>query len=118
MVASAAHEFGGRISPDGRWLLYEANATIHVQSFPDPDGGNWRMFHFIEGTRTYQTATTPHHAHQAAWTVGRMQQMLISLPGEPLHETIPDFHNTPLRFRQLEQAVAQDSCQRLSEPLV
>ncbi len=32
---------------------------------------------------------------------------LSSLPPPRLHETIPDFHNTPKRFAALEQAIAQ-----------
>ncbi|HET9325133.1 MAG TPA: protein kinase [Candidatus Eisenbacteria bacterium] len=39
-LRGAAWEFGGRVSPDGRWLAYESTETgqseIYVQSFPEP----------------------------------------------------------------------------------
>jgi len=38
--------------------------------------------------------------------------MLLDLPGERLHETIPDFHNTPLRFKTLLAAIESDPLNR------
>jgi len=37
---------------------------------------------------------------------------MVDLPGDRLHETIPDFHNTPKRFADFEQAVKADACDR------
>jgi aminoglycoside phosphotransferase (APT) family kinase protein len=34
--------------------------------------------------------------------------LLVDLPGERLHETIPDFHNTRKRFTALQQAIQKD----------
>ncbi|MHB8524508.1 MAG: phosphotransferase, partial [Limisphaerales bacterium] len=36
----------------------------------------------------------------------------VDLPGERLNETIPGFHNTAKRFAALEQAIAEDRCNR------
>lgn len=41
--------------------------------------------------------------------------MLAGLAGPRLHETIPDFHNTPARFRRLQEAVTADKCGRLAD---
>ncbi len=79
------------------------------------DEACWRMYHYIEGTRTHENATTPHQAHQAAQAIGILQSLLISLPEPPLHETIPHFHDTPLRYRQLEEAVRKNPCNRLDQ---
>jgi hypothetical protein len=38
--------------------------------------------------------------------------MLADLPGAPLHETIPHFHDTPRRIAALEQAIVDDACGR------
>jgi Ser/Thr protein kinase RdoA (MazF antagonist) len=35
--------------------------------------------------------------------------LLADLPGERLHETIPDFHHTPSRFARFQAALARDS---------
>ena len=80
-----------------------------------PDEACWRMYHYIEGTRTHENATTPPQAHQAAQAIGILQSLLISLPEPPLHETIPHFHDTPLRYRQLEEAVRKNPCNRLDQ---
>jgi hypothetical protein len=38
--------------------------------------------------------------------------MLSDLPGKPLHETIPDFHNGPKRLRDFQEALRSDHCNR------
>ena len=42
------------------------------------------------------------------------QSLLADLPPPRLHETIPDFHNTPLRLEALEGAVQADACGRVA----
>ena len=74
----------------------------------DAEGNYWRAYRFIEGARTYDAVESTEQAFQAAKAFGRFQQMLANLPAPRLHETIPDFHNTPKRFKALEEAVAAD----------
>jgi len=78
----------------------------------DAEGNYWRAYRFIEGARTYDAVESAEQAYEAAKAFGRFQQMLASLPAPRLHETIPDFHNTPKRFRSLEQAIAADAAGR------
>lgn len=78
----------------------------------DMEGNYWRAYRFIEGARTYDAVESAEQAFQAAKAFGRFQQMLVSLPAPQLHETIPDFHNTPKRFAALEQAIAADAAGR------
>jgi Ser/Thr protein kinase RdoA (MazF antagonist) len=78
----------------------------------DAQGETWRAYCFIENARTYETATSSDQAFQAARAFGSFQQHLASLPPPRLHETIPDFHNTPERFAALEQAIAADAAGR------
>jgi Ser/Thr protein kinase RdoA (MazF antagonist) len=51
-------------------------------------------------------------AFQAARAFGRFQEQLASLPAPRLLDTIPDFHNTPKRFKALEEAIAADAAGR------
>ena len=74
----------------------------------DAQGETWRAYRFIENARTYETATSRDQAFQAARAFGRFQQQLSSLPPPRLHETIPDFHDTPKRFAALEEAITAD----------
>ncbi|CAN5461282.1 phosphotransferase [soil metagenome] len=71
----------------------------------DAKGNYWRMYRFIENARTYDVVESPDQAFQAARAFGEFQRMLVSLPAPRLHDTIPDFHNTPKRFAALERAI-------------
>ena len=74
----------------------------------DAQGETWRAYRFIENARSYETATSSEQAFQAARAFGGFQQQLASLPPPRLHETIPDFHDTPKRLAALERAIAAD----------
>jgi aminoglycoside phosphotransferase (APT) family kinase protein len=41
--------------------------------------------------------------------------MLVDLPAPRLHDTIPDFHNTPKRYEALEQTIAADVAGRAKQ---
>ena len=69
----------------------------------DDNGNCWRAYIFIERARAYNVLESPEQAFGIARAFGEFQQQLIDLPGERLHDTIPDFHNTPKRIEQLEE---------------
>lgn len=75
----------------------------------------WRTFVFVEGVQTYEAVQTPQQAFQAGKAFGDFQSLLVDLPGERLHETIPDFHNSRKRFDALVQAVQGDHFNRARE---
>jgi hypothetical protein len=79
-----------------------------------PAGEYWRIYTFVNGTHARLTADTPVAAEQAGRAFGEFQRVLADYAGPPLHETIPDFHNTPARFHALELAVQADSCGRVA----
>ncbi|HEX5789671.1 MAG TPA: aminoglycoside phosphotransferase family protein [Luteolibacter sp.] len=81
----------------------------------DEDGNFWRVYPFIERARGYDELTCDKQAYQAARAFGRFQQLAASLGGKRLHETIPDFHNTPKRLEALQRAVAEDPHGRAAE---
>ena len=74
----------------------------------DEDGNYWRAYLFIERARTYDAVESTEQAFQAARAFGKFQKLLVDLPAPRLHDTIPDFHHTPKRFRALEQAITAD----------
>ena len=78
----------------------------------DQDGNYWRTYIFIEGAQSYDLCCHPSQAKEAAQAFGRFQNLLIDLPGGPVHETIPFFHHTPRRFQALEEAILQDTQNR------
>ena len=78
----------------------------------DDEGGYWRVFCFIPAARSYDAVESTAQAFEAARAFGRFQQMQASLPAPRLHDTIPDFHNTPKRFEALLGAIAKDKAGR------
>jgi hypothetical protein len=74
----------------------------------DEQKGCWRAYLFIENAHTYDAVKNPAQAFEAARAFGQFQKLLADLPGARLHDTIPDFHNTPKRFAALEKAISGD----------
>jgi len=79
------------------------------------DGSDyWRMTLMIPDSKTYE-AVTPEYAFFAGKAFGNFQSLLADIPGEPLGETIPDFHNMEFRLQQFRDAVKQNTAGRLEE---
>jgi Ser/Thr protein kinase RdoA (MazF antagonist) len=81
----------------------------------DAAGNVWRVYPFIERARGYDELETNEQAYQAARAFGEFQKLAATLSGGRLHETIPNFHNTPKRLEALEAAIAADSAGRAAE---
>ncbi len=81
----------------------------------DAEGNWWRMYLFVEGARTFDTIETERQAFEAARAYARFQNLLADLPAPRLHETIPNFHNTPMRLEALQASIADDVCNRAVE---
>ena len=98
----------------------EAIAPVPTRANPrafhrEPDGQVWRVFPFLENTRSYDRAENPEVAYQAGRAFGAFLALLGDLPPPRLHETIPAFHHTPRRFRALREAIDKDPFGRSSE---
>ncbi|MBE0700006.1 MAG: aminoglycoside phosphotransferase family protein [Anaerolineaceae bacterium] len=78
----------------------------------DAKGDFWRVYLFIEGTRTYETAQSQEQIYKTAWAFGDFQRLLADFPAGLLHETIPNFHYTPKRFIAFQDAIARDPAGR------
>ena len=79
------------------------------------DGELWRMYLFIEGTRSVDLPDTTELFELSGRAFGRFQHQLNGFPAELLHETIVNFHNTPARYQQLMDAVSRNDAGRLGE---
>ena len=75
----------------------------------------WRTLRFIEDARTHDTARFVEQAFEAGHAFGRFEAQLVDLPEPRLVETLRDFHNTPLYFAALEQALEEDPQNRAVE---
>jgi len=81
----------------------------------DAEGNTWRIYPFIERARGYDELETNEQAYQAARAFGEFQKLTADLGGARLHETIPNFHNTPARLIALEAAITADSAGRVAD---
>ncbi|MEN9597984.1 MAG: hypothetical protein RL596_295 [Bacteroidota bacterium] len=80
------------VNKNGSTLFYN---NVHV----------YRVFAFIENTNTIRATSNEMEAYEAAQQFALFTQKLVEFDITKLHETIPQFHNLSLRFRQFEQAV-------------
>lgn len=80
----------------------------------DDSGEYWRVYRFIENAVCYEQAESEESFRQSALAFGSFQRLLSDYPARTLHETIPDFHNTPVRFEQFTSAVERDPVGRYS----
>lgn len=78
------------------------------------NGSWWRAFDFVEGSVMVEEIA-PQSVRAAGEAYGRFQAWLADYEGPKLVETIPRFHDTPDRLRQLRSVVDQDPCSRASE---
>jgi len=78
----------------------------------DAEGSYWRIYVFLADTASFDFVSAPSQAYEAAFAFGQFQKNLVDLPGEPLSEPIPDFHNTPKRFRTFLDTLRTDSGNR------
>jgi hypothetical protein len=74
----------------------------------DEEGQYWRMYHYIEGTKTYDIVSTEKQAYEGGKAFGRFQALLSDLPSELIYATIPDFLNMEKRLEVFEAAIAAD----------
>lgn len=77
-----------------------------------PQGHYWRAYRFIDGARAYLQAESPEQYYQAGKAFGRFLKMLDDFDPAGVHETIPDFHHTPKRFRAFLEALERDAVNR------
>lgn len=81
----------------------------------DDEGNYWRMFLFVEQTVCLEKVESAKDFYDSAVAFGNFQKMLSDYPAQTLHETIPNFHNTPSRFSDFQRAVREDRMGRAAQ---
>ena len=111
--ASAVTDFLRERVDDSRMALHFIPAVDGKFYFMDEANEYWRMYDFIGGF-CLDAPETEEDFYQSALAFGRFQHMLSDFPAHTLVETIPEFHNTIDRYRQLKESIAADACGRLA----
>jgi len=109
-VRAKIKEAGGEADRETLNVIPTREGKIYYEA---PDGDCFRMYKFVERTVSYDIAERPEILTYAGQAFGRFQRMLSDFPAEKLHETIVDFHNTPVRVEQLRTAMDNNASGRL-----
>ena len=72
----------------------------------------YRIYYFIENAKTYQKTSDLKLFYNAGRAIGDFQNLLSDFDASSLHETIPNFHNTPYRFETFLRILKKDPCNR------
>ena len=110
-VGSVTDFLRGRVE-DPRMALHFISTHDGKFYFLDEEGEYWRMYDFIGGF-CLDAPESDEDFYQSALAFGRFQHMLSEFPAHTLYETIPEFHNTVDRYRQLKESIEKDACGRL-----
>jgi Ser/Thr protein kinase RdoA (MazF antagonist) len=79
----------------------------------DREGNFWRMYIFISNHRSYNIVDNPAKAFEGGKAIGRFQAMLSDMPGGPLFETIPKFHDIENRLDTFHLKVKENPAGRI-----
>ncbi len=76
--------------------------------YVDSEGGYWRAYLFIHGATSYENIEKKEDFYTVGKTFGEFQRILEDYPADTLVETIPNFHNTKIRFQNFLGALKAD----------
>lgn len=79
----------------------------------DGEGNYWRMYIFISNHHSYNLVDSPDKAFEGGKAIGRFQAMLSDMPGGPLFETIPWFHNIEKRLQTFNIKIRENPAGRV-----
>ncbi|MEG1886752.1 MAG: aminoglycoside phosphotransferase family protein [Oscillospiraceae bacterium] len=78
------------------------------------DNKFYRMYKMVENVESYEKVEKPEHFFNAAAAFGKFQKQLADFKCDYLKTTIPKFHDTVDRMNQLEEAISEDTMDRVA----
>lgn len=103
---------GADIKRECLTLIQAKNGKSWIE---DQEGNFWRMYILIPNHRSYDIVDTPDKAFEGGKAIGRFQALLTDLPGKPLYETIPSFHDVEKRIDNFMNTLKKDPVGRVKE---
>ena len=101
--------------PDPRRVLTLV-PTVDGQTYlEDPDGEFWRVYEFVTDSLCLDHPENERDLQQSGLAFGTFQNQLAAFPAHMLTETIPHFHDTPVRYQQLKDAIRMDRAGHVKE---
>ena len=103
----------GQQNPDPRRTL-RLIPTVDGQLYYAAKGEYWRSYEYILSSLCLDKPESDDDLYQSGVAFGEFQKQLADFPAATLHETIPQFHDTPNRFRLFHEAIEKDAAGRLA----
>ena len=94
---------------------FESLKVIHTrddQLYFRDDTSCYRLYLYIQNTICYEAITSIDLLVNAGKAFGRLHKALAAFDAKDLGEVIPNFHNTPKRYRDLQEAIKLDKLNR------
>ena len=82
--------------------------TTDGKPYTEVGGEYWRAYDFVEDSICLQLPENNDDFYESAVAFGNFGQELSDFPVEKLIEVIPDFHNTPGRFKKFHEVLEKD----------
>ena len=102
---SAVTEFIGKKITNPKGVLHLLPTLKGLWYYRDEQGDFWRMYDFMDGF-CLDAPESDEDFYESALAFGNFQEQLSDFPADTLFDTIPHFHHTPDRFRQLKESIA------------
>lgn len=103
------------LNVDNNYELLTLTKTKNESSFLiDDDDEYWRLYKYIDQTRTVEQISDPNLVYEAAKAFGNYIKRLVDLDPKQIFETIKYFHNYRNRVQKLEQAIQKNAYKRLA----
>ena len=83
--------------------------------FKDEKGGYWRVYRYISNSTTYDVCDDMKVIESAGEAFGRFQNCLDGFDAKKLYVSIPNFHNTPARYKALRKVMKKDPLKRVKQ---
>ncbi len=92
--------------------VMELIRTKDGRNWAEGDDGFYRVYSFVKDTVCLQSISSPGYFYESALAFGGFSESLSDFDASLLVEVIPDFHNTPKRYRDFRKAVSEDILSR------
>lgn len=112
LITNHIREFAAAEAEDPSRAALEIVRTITNKTFMRIDTMFWRCYKYVEGAKTYEIIENPDMFYEVGKAIGIFQRQLSKFPISKLNITIPDFHNTPVRFAKFVNVSNTDPHQR------
>ncbi len=83
--------------------------------YESSEGEYWRLYTYVDNAVAFERVESAKDFYNCANAFGIFQSQLADYPAHTLHETIVNFHNTPVRYQNLMRSVEKNASGRASD---